>query len=105
VNSFVLGIIILVALQLWIPFNKRHENAAETTYTKDVQPIIQSRCSQCHNASVPERNWMDYNTAFKHRSMIKLRVENKTMPPGNSTGMTEDERKTIIKWVDDGGKK
>jgi uncharacterized membrane protein len=103
-NNFVLGMIILVALQLWLPFGRRYHNAAETTY-KDIKPILNNRCAQCHNQNWPDKNWMDYDTAFKNKDKIKLRLQNQTMPPGNNTQMTDDERKTVIKWVDDGGKK
>jgi uncharacterized membrane protein len=75
------------------------------TYTKDIKPIFEKRCAQCHNSNWPARNWMDYNTAKQFKNQIKLRVENKTMPPGNNTQMTEDERKKVIQWVKDGAKK
>jgi len=104
-NRFVLAIIALIVLNFYGAFSNNYENAAETTYTKDVQPIIEKRCSQCHNANWADKNWMDYDTAFKHRDMIKLRVQNESMPPGNTTEMTKEERATIIKWVDGGAKK
>ena len=105
-NGFILGILILLFLHLSLPYNRNYNNNSEdVTYTKDAQLIFKNRCSQCHNQSVPDRNWMNYDTAFKNRHKIKSRLENNTMPPGNNTGMTSDERKTIIKWVDDGGKK
>jgi len=72
---------------------------------QDIEPIFENRCSQCHNRNWPDKNWMDYNTAFKNRSMIKLRVKNETMPPGNATWITKEERVLIEKWVDQGGKK
>jgi uncharacterized membrane protein len=75
------------------------------SYDQDVKPVIQKHCSQCHNANWPDKNWMDYNTAFKNRNMIKLRVKNETMPPGNFTGITKEERIIITNWIDQGGKK
>jgi len=75
------------------------------TYTKDAKPIIEKHCSQCHNANWADKNWMDYDTAFKNRDKIKLRVGNESMPPGNPTEMTKEERKVLIDWVDQGAKK
>jgi uncharacterized membrane protein len=79
--------------------------ATNLTYTTDIKPIFEKRCSQCHNANWADKNWMDYDTAYKNRDKIKLRVENQTMPPGNSTNMTKEERDKVIKWVKEGAKK
>ena len=77
----------------------------DVTYTKDAKPIFQKHCSNCHNQGWVDKNWMDYDTAFKNMDKIKLRVDNHSMPPGNTTNMTKEERKTIVDWVDGGGKK
>ena len=98
--NFAITMIVLSILLLLLEFAN-----AETTYTKDAKPIFKNRCALCHNEYMPDRNWLNYDQAFKHRSMIKAKMLDRSMPPGNSTGMTEDERKIIIKWVDDGGKK
>ena len=79
--------------------------AANLTYTADIKPIFEKRCSQCHNANWTDKNWLDYDTAFKNKDKIKLRVGNETMPPGNQTELTKEERASIIKWVDQGAKK
>lgn len=78
---------------------------ADVTYEKDLKPILKDRCAMCHNESTPEMNWMDYKTALKKKDSIKKRLTDKTMPPANITNLTEDEKKMIIKWVDEGGKK
>jgi uncharacterized membrane protein len=104
-NNSILGIIILVLLSLSLPFQKTYYNSTETTYTKDAQPIFKSRCSVCHNEYMPDKNWMDYKIAFGKKDLIKAKMIDKSMPPGNSTNITDDERKTLIKWADDGGKK
>ena len=79
--------------------------SSEPTYTNDAKPIFKNRCAQCHNENMPDRNWMNYDIAFKNKDKIKAKVMDRSMPPGNGTNMTEDERQTIIKWVDGGGKK
>jgi len=77
----------------------------DLTYTTDIKPIFEKRCAQCHNANWSAKNWMDYDTAYANRNMIKLRVGNQTMPPGNQTSMTKEERDKVIKWVNQGAKK
>lgn len=71
---------------------------------QDVKPIFQKHCAQCHNANWPEKNWLDESKAKRDAQKIKLRIENKTMPPGNFTKMTEEERQKIIDWVKEGAK-
>jgi uncharacterized membrane protein len=79
----------------------------QITYTKDLKPILASRCAACHNEdSMPNKNWQKYKLAYTFRYNIKARVVTlKNMPPNNITGMLESERETIKKWVDQGGKK
>jgi len=74
------------------------------TYQRDIKPIFINRCSSCHNENWKDKNWLDYQTAFKYRIQIKQRVfVLKNMPP---IGMkiTDEERKIIQKWVDQGAK-
>ena len=76
---------------------------AAPTYTKDIQPIFQSRCAMCHNATSSIPNWLDYGTAYQKRAKIYDRVVKiKDMPLGNATGMTDNERALVGKWIDSG---
>jgi uncharacterized membrane protein len=77
--------------------------SSEPTY-KDVKPLFEKHCAQCHNANWPSRNWLDEKTAKTYASQIRYRLENKTMPPGNFTKMTQEERDKIIDWVKKGAK-
>lgn len=87
---------------------------ADSTYLRDVLPIVMGRCSRCHNGQGLLPNWMDYKTAFGHRQEIKRRVWDswkgkyfkQSMPAGHSQecdAITEDERATIKDWVLEGG--
>ena len=87
---------------------------ADTTYVRDVLPILMGRCSRCHNGQSSLPNWLDYKTAFADRHEIKRRVWDswkgayykQSMPAGNSQEcelITEDERKTLKGWVLEGG--
>ena len=85
------------------------------TYLRDVQPIFMGSCSRCHNQqSRFVYDWLDYKTAYADRWEIKRRIWDswkgtyykEAMPVANSPeslALTDDERMTILKWVDSGG--
>lgn len=86
---------------------------ADSTYLRDVLPILMGRCSRCHNDQSLLPNWLDYKTAFGHREEMKRRVWDswrgtyykQSMPAGNSQecqSITDDERATIKHWVLEG---
>ena len=77
-----------------------------------VKPIIDRHCTSCHSAA-PTRS--DYTQpplgvvletpeqVKNHAVRIKaLAVTTQTMPLGNTTGMTETERRQLGKWIDAG---
>ena len=74
------------------------------TYTKDIKPIFQRSCSACHNASTPERNWMNYKMAFKKKDAILDRTtKRKDMPPSYWPEKLTDTDLALIKsWVGSG---
>jgi mono/diheme cytochrome c family protein len=85
------------------------------TYLRDVQPIFMGSCSRCHNQqSRFVYDWLDYKTAYVDRWEIRRRIWDswkgtyykEAMPVANSPeslALTEEERITILKWVDEGG--
>jgi mono/diheme cytochrome c family protein len=85
------------------------------TYLRDIQPIFMGNCSRCHNQqSRFVYDWLDYKTAYADRWEIRRRVWDswkgtyykETMPVANSPeslALTDEERMTILKWVDNGG--
>jgi len=85
------------------------------TYLRDIQPIFMGSCSRCHNQqSRFIYDWLDYKTAYADRWEIRRRIWDswkgsyykEAMPVANSPeslALTEEERSTIMKWVDEGG--
>jgi uncharacterized membrane protein len=71
------------------------------TYTKDIKPIFQNRCSRCHDY-MGDKNWQVYRNAYSYRNQIKSKMITKEMPMGGD--MPQDERDLVVKWVDQGGK-
>jgi uncharacterized membrane protein len=73
-----------------------------------VELIIRERCIQCHSASPTDSTWKQppLNVMFdtpdlikKYSERIKTRaVITRTMPLGNKTGMTDDERQVLAQW-------
>ncbi|MDQ7820895.1 MAG: urate hydroxylase PuuD [Armatimonadota bacterium] len=85
---------------------------AEVPALADVRAVIVRRCAVCHSdtptmpgvAAPPGHVRMD--TPGQIRSLaarIRARaVEQRTMPPGNITGITDDERDLLRRWIDAG---
>lgn len=72
-----------------------------------VRGIIDLRCSSCHAQRPADRAFVTapggvaFDTAAEIQvsaAMIKAVVRSGTMPPGNSTGMTKEERALIARW-------
>ena len=91
------------------------ETTQTPTYLRDIQPIFMGNCSRCHNQqSRFVYDWLDYKTAYADRWEIKRRIWDswkgtyykEAMPVANSpesAALTDEERLTILKWVDEGG--
>ena len=85
--------------------------AAGPSFT-GVRTIIVQRCAACHSetptmpglASAPNGVTMDTPEQIQTLAgLIKARaVDDRAMPPGNVTGITEDERATLKRWVEVG---
>jgi hypothetical protein len=84
--------------------------AADVTYTRDVAPIFQAKCQQCHRPQdVAPFALMTYDDAVTYARDIKSSLTLKTMPPWkpvpgfnefqDSYAITEDERNTVLAWI------
>jgi hypothetical protein len=85
------------------------------TFTKDIAPIFQKSCGDCHRPdSVAPMSLMTYEAARPWARSIKQRVQNREMPPWfidrrigiqhfkEDPSLSDDEIATIAKWVDGG---
>ena len=82
----------------------------------DVAPIIQKKCTICHNptGSGP-MNYLNYKDVAGRQSMFKYVIENDLMPPWyvdpntgpwkNDLSLTPKEKAMLLKWVNDGSPK
>jgi len=90
-------------------------SAAPVTFSKDVAPILQSKCQDCHQPnSIAPMSLITYEETRPWARSIKNRVETRQMPPWhidrsvgvqkfkNDMSLTDDQIKTIVRWVDAG---
>jgi uncharacterized membrane protein len=93
---------------------KRISTSGDQVVYEQVQPIFQQRCVTCHSAN-PTDNvtkvapagamFETYEQCYKHREKILNRaVHTKTMPQGNKTKITDEERELIGRWIEQGAK-
>ncbi len=85
------------------------------TFTRDVAPILQARCQECHRAgSMAPMSLVTYEETRPWAKSIRQRVLTRQMPPWhidpsvgvqkfkNDISLTQDQINTIVRWVDSG---
>ncbi len=106
-NIFVLT---LIAFTVFAACTKKASPAKNklTTYTTDIAPLMQAKCSPCHLPSKGgnKDNFENYENAKKHGAEMLERViknpgERGFMPKMNPK-LSEEEISVIRKWIDDG---
>ena len=91
------------------------ENTAEVTFAKDVAPILQRSCQDCHRTgSIAPMSLLTYEETRPWARSIREKVTSRSMPPwyiDKNIGiqdfkydysLSDDEISTISKWVDNG---
>jgi hypothetical protein len=87
--------------------------AAPVTFNKEVLPILQKRCQDCHRpGEAAPMSLLSYKDARPWAKSIRAAVLTKKMPPWfadpsvghfvNDRSLSQAEIDTIVKWVDDG---
>ena len=85
------------------------------TFSKDVAPILQAKCQECHQPnSIAPMSLITYQDARPWARSIKERVATRQMPPWhidrsvgvqkfkNDMSLTDEQVDTIVRWVDGG---
>lgn len=109
------SIIALVTLSFVIsPAFEDTLDANVPTSFEEANAVIQARCVQCHSASPTDDQWTSapngvmYDTPEQIAAMadkiMTRAVRTKTMPQGNKTGMTDEERTILKRWILQGAK-
>jgi uncharacterized membrane protein len=77
-----------------------------------VAPIVEQRCAQCHSAEPTNESFstapggvvLDTPAQIESQAdaIDQQAVQTEAMPLGNVTGMTEEERELLGRWIDQG---
>ena len=89
--------------------------AKPVTFTKDIAPIFQAKCQECHQPnSIAPMSLITYQDARPWARSIKERVSTHQMPPWhidktvgiqkfkNDISLSDEQVDTIVRWVDEG---
>ncbi|NVJ96897.1 MAG: urate hydroxylase PuuD [Alphaproteobacteria bacterium] len=110
------GLFILIAM-FAADTDKRARKAItpEAAAFTDVQAIIGKHCSSCHAAQpthelfpeAPGGVMLDRPELIEQYAprILEQAVKSDIMPLGNETGMTDEERALLGKWIEDGAKR
>ncbi len=114
INRALLAIVVCAFSMLSLA-QEGSNQAPQITWAGDVAAIFQEKCQSCHRPdSIAPMSLLTYEEAKMFAPVIRYRVENRVMPPWhinpsvgiqefiNDRGLSEEERQTILAWVDQG---
>ncbi|MGA3205001.1 MAG: hypothetical protein ABSF12_21100, partial [Bryobacteraceae bacterium] len=91
------------------------DSSRAVTFAKDVAPILQDKCEECHRAgSMAPMSLVTYQETRPWAKAIRERVITRNMPPwhldktvgiqhfANDRSLSEEQIATIVQWVDSG---
>ena len=92
---------------------RKPREKAEVTFHRDVLPILQNRCQQCHRrGELAPFDLAEYADVSNWAETIKEVVEARRMPPWlahpehgtfvNDASLPAEELSTLVRWVDQG---
>jgi mono/diheme cytochrome c family protein len=111
------GVAAVVAALALSPSASQAQSAAPApvTFTKDVAPIFQAKCQECHRTgSMAPMSLVSFEEARPWARAIKERVSTRQMPPWhidrnvgvqkfkNDMSLSDQQIDTIVRWVDNG---
>jgi len=89
--------------------------AKPATFSRDVAPILQAKCQECHQPnSIAPMSLLTYQEVRPWARSIKERVATRQMPPWhidrsvgvqhfkNDMSLSDEQVDTIVRWVDEG---
>lgn len=87
--------------------------AATPTFTKDVLPLLQRSCQNCHRPnSIAPMSLLTYQDVRPWVRAVKARVSNRQMPPWHidrtigeyldDPSLSDKEIETVVRWIDGG---
>src|SRR5262245_42919793 len=108
---------LMLAAMLAVPVTARAADppAGPVTFSKDVAPILQAKCQDCHQPnSIAPMSLITFQDARPWARSIRDRVSTRQMPPWyiypsvgvhkfkNDMSLSIQQLETIVRWVDGG---
>jgi len=106
-----LGLVLAAA----VPTMTAGANSQPVTFSKDIAPIFQNKCQECHQPnSIAPMSLITYEDARPWARAIRQRVITRQMPPWhidqhvgvvdfkNDMSLTQEQIDTIVRWADEG---
>jgi len=111
-----LAMLIATAASAQTPSNAgANSSQPQITFAKDVVPILQAKCQDCHHAGgMAPMSLVTYNETRPWAAAMKQRVATRVMPPWhldktvgiqrfqNDLSLSDEQIATIVRWVDEG---
>lgn len=74
---------------------------AEVPTDGEAAAIVSARCASCHSGvAAPQGVRLEeLEGMVRHAAAIETQVSSGAMPPGNATGLTDDERAQLVAWA------
>jgi uncharacterized membrane protein len=92
----------VIALAIWLEPDSPAPAQVEPVPFAEVQSIIAARCAPCHSGATAPLG-IEFETQAQIEAWAgaieQQAVLTRGMPPGNTTGMTEDERELLGAWI------
>ena len=102
-----LGVALLAVAVVVVMLAPRPQAVSQPVDPAEVKRIIELRCANCHAdtptfqgfVEAPKGVKLDSDERIRAQApLIRQTVRARTMPPGNLTGLTEEERALIERW-------
>ena len=96
-----------------LPSGNRPRVESDVTFSRDVAPILQRRCQECHRpGQAAPFSLLSYADAAKWAEAMREVIEEGRMPPwgadpkhgkfANDPSLTDAEKQTLFQWIDAG---
>jgi uncharacterized membrane protein len=92
----------IAGLAFWLQPEEAPSSGAGPVSFAQIQPIVEERCATCHaGAAAPLGVRLETQAEIEARAedIERVAVLTQVMPPGNATGMTEEERELLAAWI------
>ena len=105
--AWALGVALLAVAVVVVMLAPRRQAVSQPVDPTEVKRVIELRCVNCHAekpsfqslAGAPRGVKLDSDERIRAQApLIRQTVRARTMPPGNLTGLTEEERALIERW-------